>query len=215
MTAKDGEAGGDAHALAAQLALAQGRLRELDHRVKNDLQLIASVFVLQMRHLGEGPERELVAGALGRVSAVSAVQRRLDVGGDPTHVEVSGVIRDLAEEATASRRDVEVALELSPLTLAARQAAPLALIANELIRNGVKHAFPARAGTMQIGLWSADGTVRFSVRDNGVGAPSGIDQARGFGLTLAGLLARQLRGELEIDGGHPGLRAVVRFPQVT
>lgn len=213
MTVRDGEASEGAPALAAQLAEAQARLREVDHRVKNDLQLIASVFVLQMRQLPEGPEREIVAGALARVGAVSAVHRRLDVGGDPHRFAAAGLIRDLTEEATTPRRDVEVTLELAPLVLAARQAAPLALIASELIRNGVKHAFPGRAGTIEVALWSADGMVRLSVRDNGVGLPPGAVAPRGFGLTLASLLAKQLRGELEIGAAHPGLRAVVRFPE--
>ncbi|MDB5442654.1 MAG: lovK [Phenylobacterium sp.] len=205
-----GRAGG----LEAELAQTTARLREVDHRIKNDLQLIASVFVLQMRKLPEGPEREIIRGALERIGAVSAVHRRLDVTADPKQFETSGLVRDVVEEAlgAARRDDVRVEFDLSPVTVPTRQAAPLALVVGELVRNSLKHGFAGRPGVLRVSLSAADGTASLSVRDNGAGLPAGV-RPGGFGATLVALLAQQLRGEFEIAETHPGVAAVLRFPE--
>jgi two-component sensor histidine kinase len=210
----EGEPPDLAGGLEAELAQTTARLREVDHRIKNDLQLIASVFVLQLRRLPEGPEREVVRGALERIGAVSAVHRRLDVMANPKQFETSGLVRDVVEEAVgaARREDIRVELDLSPVSVPTRQAAPLALIVSELVRNALKHAFADRPGTLRVSLSAADGTVRLCVRDNGAGLAAGVPPA-GFGATLVTLLAQQLRGEFEIAETDPGMSAVVRFPE--
>src|SRR5438128_2296896 len=98
--------------LEAEAARLTQRLREVDHRIKNDLQLINSVFVLQLRKAPEGSEREIVRGALDRVAAVSAAHRRLDVMDDPKHFEASGLVREVAEDAVATAQREDVRLEL-------------------------------------------------------------------------------------------------------
>lgn len=209
----EGQAGaGRIAALEAELARAQARLREVDHRFKNDLQLIASVFVLQMRRLPEGEARSWARNALARVSAVAAVHRRLDVVGDPKRFEVSAVVRDLAEEALAAARrdDLVLALDLEPVHVPARQAAPLAIVTGELVRNAVGHAFAEGPGVLNVALTSEDGSITLEVRDDGCGL---ADAPPGFGLALVGLLAQQLRGRFEIAAANPGVRAVLRFPE--
>jgi two-component sensor histidine kinase len=211
----DGTAEARVRELEAELAKATQRLAEVDHRIKNDLQLLASVFVLQMRRLSEGRERDIVHGALERVGAISAVHRRLDVMADPKRFEASGLVRDVAEEAVGATRrdDVRLELDLAPVSVPTRQAAPLALIVGELVRNSLRHGFPARPGVVQVSLGPADGAFRLAVRDDGVGLPAGMAEPRGFGATLIALLAQQLRGELEIAPAHPGVVAIIRFPQ--
>jgi len=198
--------------LEAEAARLTARLRELDHRIKNDLQLIASVFVLQTRRTPEGPERDLVKSALARVSAVAAVHRRLDVLSDAGRLEVSGLVRDLVEEAVAgARRDeLRADLALQPVSLPARQGAPLAIVVSELVRNALAHGLADRAGRIEVSLAAEGGEVVLAVRDDGPGLG---DAPRGFGLMLAGLLAQQLRGGLEIAEASPGVRAVIRFPE--
>jgi two-component sensor histidine kinase len=198
--------------LAIELDLAQARLRELDHRIKNDLQLIASVYVLQARKLPEGEARAAIRGALERLNAVAAVHRRLDVGGDAARFEASVLVRDVAEEvAGAARRDdVRLTLALTPVSVPSRQAAPLALITGELVRNALRHGFPGRGGQVAVSLGAVDGAVELGVRDDGVGL--GGQAPGGFGATLCALLAQQLRGRLDIVDDPPGVRAAVRFP---
>jgi two-component sensor histidine kinase len=201
--------------LEAEIARLSARLREVDHRIKNDLQLLNSVFVLQLRKVADGVERDTVRGALERVGAVSAVHRRLDVTDDPRSFEASALVRDLAEETVgaARREDIAVDLRLSPVSVPTRQAAPLALIVGELVRNSVKHAFPGRAGRIEVAFSAAGGMAELRVRDDGVGLPQGLAAPRGFGGTLVALLAQQLRGEVEFGPASPGVAATVRFPQ--
>jgi len=201
--------------LEAEAARLHARLREVDHRIKNDLQLINSVFVLQLRKTPEGPEREIVRGALERVAAVSAVHRRLDVTDDPRAFEASVLLRDLAEDAvgTGRREDVRLQLDLTPVAIPTRQAAPLALVLGELVRNSLKHAFPGRPGVIRVAFGPAGERVRLAVSDDGVGLPEGLAAPRGFGATLVALLVQQLRGEVAVEPGRPGLATVVSFPR--
>jgi two-component sensor histidine kinase len=198
----------------SELEHARRRVRELDHRIKNDLQLISSVFVLQLRRMPEGEGRDAIRGALERINAVAAVHRRLDVGHDPGRFELSGLVRDVTEEAAgaARRDDVRLSLELEPVVTASRQAAPLALIVGELVRNALRHAFPGRGGQVTVRLGKTGEGLELAVEDDGVGLPDGAPPA-GFGTTLAALLAQQVRGRLEITDRHPGVRAAVRFPE--
>lgn len=204
--------GRSAEALAPATDDVERRLRELDHRFKNDLQLLTSIFLLQLRRTPQGPQREALEGALARVNAIAAVHRRIDARSDPEWLDAADLVRDLAAEAAAERPDVEVRLELSPTPIPGRQAAPLAVIAGELMRNGLKHAFVGRPGALDVSLSSSEAGVRLTVRDDGDGeGPTGPGRA-GFGVTLVELLTRQLRGEVEFIDARPGVEAVVRFP---
>lgn len=200
--------------LEAALADADERLRELDHRIKNDLQLIASIFMLQMRKAPPGPERELVRGALERVNAVLAVHRRLTPGRDMGRMDAAALIREVVEEtlSAARREDIRLDFDLAPLMAPSRQAAPLALIVGELVRNALHHAYPNREGRLTVRLAVGAGGVELLVADNGVGRGEGPP---GFGATLVGLLAQQLRGQFEWSDAGPGVRALVRFPQAS
>lgn len=200
--------------LEAALADARQRLLDVDHRIKNDLQLIASMLLLQVRRLPPGIEREAVRGALERINAVMAVHRRFDAAA-PRRMTVDGLIRDVAEEAlgAARRDDIRLSLTLEAVSVPSRQAAPIALIVGELIRNALRHPFPDRPGEVAIGLSARDGAVELSVRDDGDGLAEDFEPGCGFGTALVGLLAQQLRGAFEITPAEPGVRAVVRFPE--
>lgn len=200
--------------LEAELAEARERLLDVDHRIKNDLQLVASLFVLQLRRLPPGPEREAVKGAFERLNAVMAVHRRFDAAA-PKRMTVDALVRDVAEEAAAAarREDVQLRLSLEPVSVPSRQAAPLALITGELVRNALRCAFPERPGAIDVELRARDGSVELCVRDDGDGLGEDFEPGRGFGTALVGLLAQQLRGGFEIGHAGSGVRAVVRFPQ--
>jgi two-component sensor histidine kinase len=209
--------GGEAERIArleAELAEARERLREFDHRIKNDLQLIASIFMLQLRKAPPGRERDVVRGALERVNCVLAVHRRLSPAQDLARLEVAPLIREVVDEAVgaARREDIRVDYDLAPLAVPSRQAAPLALIVGELVRNALRYAYPSSGGRIAVRLARKEGGVELMVADEGVGRAHG---AHGFGATLVGLLAQQLRGEFEWSDARPGVRAVVRFPEAT
>lgn len=184
-------------------------LREVDHRVKNNLQMIASLIQLQVRRTEDEAVRTALRTVLGRVGAVATVHRRL-FQGDPSRFDAAEFLRDLATDMAgqAGRDDIRIQLELAPVTLPAGSAAPFALVANELLDNALRHAFPGHGGTVCLWL-EGEGGGRLTVADDGVGLGARPD---GFGLTVVRLLCRQLRGELSLEDAGPGLKACLALP---
>ncbi|MBS0362471.1 MAG: sensor histidine kinase [Proteobacteria bacterium] len=186
-------------------------LREVDHRVKNNLQMIASLIQLQARRTEEDAVRSALHTVLGRVGAVATVHRRL-FQGDPHLFEASDFLRDLTGDlaAQAGRDDVQISLDLEPVSLPAASGAPFALIANELLDNALRHGCPpGRECGIAVRLDGEDG-CRLSIADGGAGLGGRPD---GFGLTVARLLCRQLHAELSIEDAQPGLRVTVAIPR--
>jgi two-component sensor histidine kinase len=103
---------------------------------------------------------------------------------------------------------------MEPVVVPSRQAAPLALITGELVRNAYRHGLADRPGRIEVAFGHRDGALELGVRDDGSGLGE-PEPPRGFGLTLAALMAQQLRGGLELDPTGGGLRACVRFPEAT
>lgn len=186
-------------------------LREIDHRVKNDLQLISSLILLQSRRVESEIARQALKTMLERVSAVATVHRRLFLGEDKQQFDVAAFIRDLAGDLAlaAGRDDVRITLDLEPVSIRASAAAPLALVTNELMGNALKHAFPGRGGMIAVSLTKADGACVLTISDDGQGMG---EAKKGFGLTIVGLLCQQLRATLEIGCDGAGVCAVVRTP---
>ncbi|MDB5425011.1 MAG: histidine kinase [Phenylobacterium sp.] len=199
--------------LEAALAQKTALLHEIDHRVKNNLQLISSLMLLQSRRMTDEVARQALRTMLERVSAVATMHRRLFQGDDAQQFEVSDFVRDLAGDLAlaAGRDDIQITLDLVPVTVPASAAAPLALVLNELIGNALKHAFPAgQGGVIAIRVDLADDLCILTVADDGCGMG---EAPKAFGLTIVGLLCQQLRAGLEIAAAEPGVRAVVRAPR--
>lgn len=207
----------DAHARKIERALTQktALLHEIDHRVKNNLQLVSSLLLLQSRRLEDEKARAALRGMLERVSAIATVHRRLFQSEDVERFDVAEFVRDLVGDlmGSAGRSDVQVALDLERVDIPAAQAAPLALIVNELLCNALKHAFVGgRSGRIEVAIHRRDGGFAIVVRDDGVGA-AGLDaQPRSFGLTIVQLLSQQLRAECRFEDSQPGVRATVIVP---
>lgn len=196
-------------ALEAQVALQ----READHRVKNTLQLIASLLQLQARRAPDPAIRDALKGMQQRLAAVSAAQRRVSREDGHEWVEADGMVRDVVGDLAVGvgRDDIVFELKLEPLLVAARDGAPLALIANELVGNAVRHGCPEGACRVEVELARTADGYRFVVADEGV--PGAVAETRpGVGMTICQLLAQQLRGQVEIDGSQPGRRVVVSVP---
>jgi two-component sensor histidine kinase len=195
-------------ALAAQAELQ----READHRVKNTLQLISSLVLLHGRRAQDDGVKRALKAVQSRVTAVSVAHRHVVRTAGVEEVELSALVRELASDlAAAGREGIEVAMSLEPVTIAARQAAPLALILNEALGNALAHAFPdGRAGRIALTLRRTGDAIELSVADNGIGAPAGGSD--GFGRMILQLLAQQLHARLETTDAQPGLRVAVSVP---
>lgn len=200
-----------------ELALTQktALLHEIDHRVKNNLQLVSSLLLLQSRRLQDESARAALRGMLERVSAIATVHRRLFQSEDVERFDVAEFVRDLVGDlmGAAGRGDIQVGLDLERVDIPAGQAAPLALIVNELLCNALKHAFEGgRPGRIDVSIRRGEENFAIVVGDDGVGAPDLAAPPRSFGLTIVHLLSQQLRADCNFEDSQPGVRATVVVP---
>ncbi len=190
-------------------------LREVHHRVKNNLQVISSLLALQQRRL-EGTEAAQALGeAHARVRSISLVHDQLyraaDLGDVDFHAYLETLVARLAQTAGPG---VEVSVDVAPVQLGVDRAIPCGLIVNELVTNALKHAFAGRAaGRVRVELRdSGPDELTLSVSDDGVGLPAGFDPAAQptLGLVLVRTLAQQIGGQL-VASTDRGARFAVRF----
>ncbi|HTV67455.1 MAG TPA: histidine kinase dimerization/phosphoacceptor domain -containing protein [Rhizobiaceae bacterium] len=189
-------------------------LHEVDHRVKNNLQMISSLILMQSRNIQDEGVKNSLRSMLERVEALSTVHRRLYQTDDVTHFDVGDFVRDLVRDlvAASGRDDIEAAFQLGEVEIPAQQAAPVALIVNELVTNAIKHAFvDGRPGTVGVKVAKPDGHYRFEVNDNGAGMPPDI-RSGSFGTTLVRALARQLEAKVSWESNGDGTKVVVTMP---
>ncbi len=189
-------------------------LHEVDHRVKNNLQLISSLLLLQNRRVSDVAVKAAMRGMLDRVNAIATVHRRLFQSDDVERFDVSAFVRDLVADVMGSggRDDIQFNLDLERVDVAAAKAAPLALVINELLSNSMRHAFPdSRAGRIFVGIIRADNDFRIEITDDGVGRGSSASTS-GFGLTIVQLLCQQLKARCETTDASPGTRVVINLP---
>ena len=201
--------------LQAALDQRTALLHELDHRVKNNLQLISSLMLMQARRAEDPPVKAALIDMQQRLTAVGVVHRRLFQSDDVTRFDLSEFVRDMAAELgwAAGRNDIEIVHHLEPAMVPASNAASLALLVNELMANAFRHAFPhGRAGRLSITIAKESDTLRIEIADNGVGQSTGGIGDQGFGLMIVELLARQLQACIERKDANPGLLVSVTMP---
>ena len=206
------------HDLTQALEQKTALLHEVDHRVKNNLQLISSLLLLQNRRVTDPAVKNSLRGMLERVSAIATVHRRLFQSDDVERFDVSAFVRDLVSDMMggARRDDIKVRLDLERIDVAASKAAPLALVISELFSNALRHAFPpdameGRNGEISVVIAREHGDFRIEITDNGVGMGNSVTSG-GFGLTIVQLLCQQLKARSETTPVDPGTRVVVYLP---
>ncbi|HET6520651.1 MAG TPA: histidine kinase dimerization/phosphoacceptor domain -containing protein [Geminicoccaceae bacterium] len=204
-------------------------LREVDHRVKNSLQLVASLLTIQARDAGDPAVRGQLADAHGRVLAIARIHDRLHRSDRAEAIAFGRYLRELCRDLAASlsqgtgRRRLVV--EAAEVDLPTDTVVPLALIVNELVTNAYKYAYPpdAPGGVVLVGLGrvppaggdGGEGRLRLFVADEGIGLPPGFDPdgSAGAGMRLVRGLARQLDGTFRAEPNDPrGTRFVVEVP---
>jgi two-component sensor histidine kinase len=204
---------------SSELALERqaARHREVEHRVKNTLQLISSIVLLQGRRAKDDGARQALRAVQQRVAAVSVAHRHVGWSEEAEEVEVAALVREIVSDlaGSAGRDDVAIDLDLEPVTIDGRQGAPMALLVSESVGNCLRHAFPeGRAGRVRVMLRRTGGAFELTVADDGIGMAEGA-QPTGFGLNVVQLMAQQLRGKLATDTAQPGLRLTVTVPMDT
>ncbi|MBL8584835.1 MAG: PAS domain-containing protein, partial [Rhizobiaceae bacterium] len=189
--------------LRSALEAQQTLLHEVDHRVKNNLQMVSSLILMQSRNIGDEGIKQTLRSMLERVEALSTVHRRLYQSKDVSRFDVADFVRDLVTDllAASGRTDIEADFDLEPMVIPAEKATPVALIINELVTNALKHAYSrgfqmARQGTLGVRLVRDDRNYVVEVWDDGPGMPSTPNDTS-FGMRLIRSLTRQLQAEIE------------------
>ncbi len=193
-------------ALAASLAEKEELLREVHHRVKNNLQVIASLIDLQAGDCGDASVAAALSETRTRVHGMAMVHDELYRGGSLAGVDLRACLEGIAADIGRRRRrpglDVELRVEAEGVFLHADKALPACLAASELIANRYEHAFPGRvAGRILVRATGGEGGFELSVEDDGEGAGGTCEC---LGLDIARALAAQLRGELRREAAGPG-----------
>jgi len=204
-------------AMAAEKAML---LRELQHRVKNSLNIIVSLIALESEKSGSTELRSSLDTLESRVSALAALYDILyDTGGIdrlPLDSYLDCVISAAAESLGVDAKGIRLTADIAPVAMDMKRAVSLGLIVNELVTDCLKYAFPDGArGTVRVGLAAEPGRYLLVVEDDGVGLPDGFDpeSGDGFGFKLVGMLSRQLHGEFSWSGGA-GSRFSLAIPAV-
>jgi two-component sensor histidine kinase len=205
-------------ALRRSLAERETLVKEVHHRVKNNLEVIDSLLHLQADALPDAAVRAALCDTSNRVHAIAEIHRLLYGAADLNAVDmgayVEALVHFLVEVSATDRRRITTVIAAQPLSLDLRRAVPLGLWLNELVTNALKHAFPGdRVGTVWIDLENQGESIEVRVRDDGVGAPTTPSRDT-LGMQLVRILAQQLGGALHLDVSA-GTAFRLRFPTRT
>lgn len=182
-------------------------LKEIHHRVKNNLQVISSLLFLQSKKIKNNEALEMFKESQNRIKAMALIHEKLYQSEDIVHIDFSKYISSLTSYLIKSYRvsslNISIHKEIGNFEINIDKAIPCGLIINELISNSLKHAFPnARKGEIKIKIDTIDSDrAIIDVKDNGIGMPDEIDMknVNTLGLRLVNTLIKQLDGMMEIN----------------
>lgn len=195
---------------------AEALLREVNHRVGNSLQLVASFVHLHRRQLGDSEAAEALAETQVRIDAIAQVHRRLyrshDMRGVALDEYLDGLVAELSHSLTNSK-GLDLVLKAEPVFISTDQAVSLGVIVAELVTNAVKYAYPPEVtGEIRvIGELTAGRRVRLRVEDDGIGMGDGSIKGTGLGGQILKAMAVDLRADIRFDSGDHGTRAILEF----
>ncbi|PVV85118.1 histidine kinase N-terminal 7TM domain-containing protein [Dehalogenimonas alkenigignens] len=181
-------------------------LKEIHHRVKNNMQVISSLLKMQSRFVSDEPTRQMLRESEERIKSMSLVYNKLYESADLAHINIRDyaqeLVHNLSHAYAMSPGIVRISTEITEAAFDLDTAVPIGLIINELVTNSLKYAFPdGRRGEIIVSLKLENGRYSLSVKDNGIGLPEGFDArgGRSLGLRLVTALAEhQLGGKMTV-----------------
>jgi PAS domain S-box-containing protein len=205
-----------------QAALAEKTvlLKEVHHRVKNNLQIISSLLYLQSEYIQDEQSRVFFRDSQNRIGTMALVHQKLYQSESLAFIDFREYIEELANHLYAGtvkdRALICLTVDAEEVLLGVDEAIPCGLIVNELVSNSLKHAFPD-GGEGEISVRcrvEEDGWITLTVSDNGIGLPPGLDfrNTETLGLQLVTMLVKQLRGRIAIDPEPGGTAVRLSFP---
>jgi|GEM_PF-3510503 len=199
-----------------QLAEKEILLREVHHRIKNNIASIGGLISLRLSSITNPEAIAVLQDAISRVNSMRILYDKLLLSEDYRDVSVKSYVENLIDTVVALFPDnakVALDIQIDDFYLDSRRLFPLGTIINELLTNIMKYAFINRdTGLIKITLTNTDQHVTLAIQDNGIGLPAGFDinESRGFGLMLVKMLSRQLAGNFSIQN-HTGTLCKIEF----
>ena len=191
-------------------------LREVHHRVKNNMQVISSLLNLQAAQTQDPSAKTMLEESRQRVRSIAIIHEKLYNSANLADIDFGSYLKSVADELlrTFGRPEISCVLDLETIPFEIDRAIPAGLIVNELLTNALRHAFPpATKGTVWVRLRSLGGNdVELVVRDDGVGLPAGVDleAATSMGLAIVKTLVEQMQASLATDTAR-GTTYTIRF----
>ncbi|MEH2267051.1 MAG: PAS domain S-box protein [Nostoc sp.] len=197
-------------------------LKEVHHRVKNNLQIVSSLLQLQSQTLKDPEVIKVLRESQNRIESISLIHKNLYTSANIGQIDVADYISNLAASLLISYQICpgKIALEtdIDSVSLNVDQAIACGLVINELISNALKHAFPnQQVGTISIALRNIGNSIEMTIRDNGIGLPENLDwrNTDSLGLSLVyDLVTEQLEGNITLERNH-GTGFKIQFTQLT
>ena len=178
-------------------------LREGDHRIKNSLQVVASLMAMQARSETNPAASEALRSAATRVHSIARMHDALQDHHGEGVVDLGAVLRTMCEglhEMAGDPLRMAIQVDAESIELPVAQAQPVVLAVNELVINALRHAFPGtRTGVVAISLAMAGEDLRITVGDDGVGLPPGYVDLNGYGTKLIRMMCQQVGARLSVE----------------
>jgi two-component sensor histidine kinase len=197
-------------------------LKEVHHRVKNNIQIISSLLNLQARYVKDPQAREIIRDSRNRIESMALVHEKLFRSKDLEKINMDSYIRELTaylfNSYSKSRSQVDCEVNVAAVALDIDTAIPLSLIINELVVNSLKHAFPEdRRGkiTIELAKTSVNGLI-LVFSDNGVGFPATVSfpHSQSLGLQLIQTLTQQLMGDIAVTSSEAGTKFTITINEI-
>lgn len=191
-------------------------LKEVHHRVKNNMQVISSILNLQSHYIKDTNSLNVIRESQSRIKAMASIHERLYSNDSFSKIKFSEYAENLAKDLVQTYdlgRKIDLICSFDEVFLNLNQAIPCGLIINELISNALKYAFKGEGkGTISLSVKELESSLMLSVKDDGVGIPEEIDYLNtdSLGLQLVNTLVKQIEGELELDNTG-GTNFIIRF----
>lgn len=190
-------------------------IQEVHHRVKNNLQVMASLMSIQASKISDPTLAEVLNESRSRVMAIAYVHELLYRGSDFSHLKISEYLDELTGALKSTYglgRDIDVRLDVDGTGLSVDKAVPCGLIVSELVTNSLKHGFTGRSeGVISISVHTAGNSVTMEISDDGVGTLEAVEAGSGLGMTIVQGLIKQLNARMEI-AQDDGLSFRIKFP---
>lgn len=205
--------------LRAALEHQQVLLKEINHRVKNSLQLVTSMLNLRASSQSDPGVHQVLTEASARVGAISRAHDRLYRSADVTQIEIATYLGEVCNDLTEAIHHCTISFESEgPVLMATDRAIHLALLVTELVTNAAKHAYGGGGGPVHVDLAATeDNVISITVRDHGIGLPNGFlpQNSRGLGMRLIMALTKQMNASLQIPKTDNGAWFVLSMPLKT